>query len=139
LQSLASRIDLDLGIHTFVGGTPMDQAVIDTSAPATYHINYVVMDQPGVGNLHPIKSPVGFDPNLLLDHDQHARGIRRNSNPSNLAFPHSVKARTLRCRPKTVPQQSLEQNGTLRRRRPVSFPRTLVLVALWLRSVGLVE
>ena len=73
------------------------------------------------------------DLNLLV---RHSRVERNNNRPH---FPHSVKARTLRCRPKTVPQQSLEQNGTLRRRRPVSFPRTLVLVALWLRSVELLE
>ena len=36
--------DLNLGIQTFVGTTPMSQAVIDTSAPATYHIYYVVTD-----------------------------------------------------------------------------------------------
>ena len=38
------------------------------------------------GNIHSIQSPVGFDRNLLLDHDQYprARGIHRNNNPSNL-------------------------------------------------------
>ncbi|MGC9602820.1 MAG: hypothetical protein ABSE76_03760 [Minisyncoccia bacterium] len=36
--------DLNLGIQTFVGTTPMSQAVIDTSAPATYHVYYVVTD-----------------------------------------------------------------------------------------------
>jgi hypothetical protein len=42
------QADLNLGIHTLVGSTPMDQAVIDISAPATYHINYVVTDQNGL-------------------------------------------------------------------------------------------
>jgi hypothetical protein len=40
--------DLNLGIQTFVGTTPMSQAVIDTSAPATYHIYYVVTDANGL-------------------------------------------------------------------------------------------
>jgi hypothetical protein len=40
--------DLNLGIQTFVGTTPISQAVIDTSAPTTYHIYYVVSD--GEGN-----------------------------------------------------------------------------------------
>jgi Domain of unknown function (DUF5011) len=34
-------------IHVFVGQAPMDQAVIDTSEPATYHINYVATDAAG--------------------------------------------------------------------------------------------
>jgi hypothetical protein len=45
---LAPQAELNLGIHTLVGSTAMDQAVIDTSAPATYHINYVVTDQNGL-------------------------------------------------------------------------------------------
>ena len=48
IQSLASPIDLNPGIHTFAGATPMDQAVIDTTAPATHHINYVVTDSDGL-------------------------------------------------------------------------------------------
>jgi hypothetical protein len=52
-QDLGAKItgptaDLNLGIHTFVGSTPMEQAVIDTSVPATYHINYVVTDAAGL-------------------------------------------------------------------------------------------
>ena len=39
--------DLNLGIHTFVGNTPLEWAVIDTSAPATYHISYVATDGHG--------------------------------------------------------------------------------------------
>jgi hypothetical protein len=42
------QADLNLGIHTFVGATPMDQAVIDTHTAATYHINYVVTDSAGL-------------------------------------------------------------------------------------------
>ena len=42
------QADLNLGIHTFVGTTPIDQAVIDTSTTTTYHINYVVTDQNGL-------------------------------------------------------------------------------------------
>jgi hypothetical protein len=40
--------DLNLGIHTFVGATPIEFAVIDTSAPATYHLYYVATDQNGL-------------------------------------------------------------------------------------------
>jgi hypothetical protein len=43
----APQADLNLGIYTFVGTTPIDQVVIDTSSPATYHINYVATDQAG--------------------------------------------------------------------------------------------
>ena len=39
--------DLNLGIQTFVGTTPMSQATIDTSTSATYHIYYVVTDVQG--------------------------------------------------------------------------------------------
>ncbi len=42
------KADLNLGVQTFVGTTPMSQAVIDTSAPATYHIYYVVTDANGL-------------------------------------------------------------------------------------------
>jgi hypothetical protein len=42
------QADLNLGIQTFVGTTPIAQAVIDTSAPATYHIYYVATDQSGL-------------------------------------------------------------------------------------------
>jgi hypothetical protein len=41
------QADLNLGIHTFVGSTPIEQAVIDTSEPATYHLYYVATDQSG--------------------------------------------------------------------------------------------
>jgi len=40
--------DINLGIHTFVGSTPIEYAVIDTSAPATYHIYYVVIGTSGL-------------------------------------------------------------------------------------------
>lgn len=40
--------DMNLGIQTFVGTTPIDQATIDTSAPATYHIYYVVTGHSGL-------------------------------------------------------------------------------------------
>ena len=39
--------DLNLGIHTFVGSTPIEQAVLDTSTTATYHIYYVATDSTG--------------------------------------------------------------------------------------------
>jgi hypothetical protein len=41
------NVDTTVGVHTFVGNTPFDQAVIDTSSPATYHINYVATDAAG--------------------------------------------------------------------------------------------
>jgi hypothetical protein len=44
----APQADLNLGVHTFVGTTPIDQAVIDTSTTTVYHINYVVLDQYGL-------------------------------------------------------------------------------------------
>ena len=40
--------DLNLGIHTFVGNTPIEQAVLDTSTTTTYHIYYVATDSSGV-------------------------------------------------------------------------------------------
>lgn len=40
--------DLNLGIHTFVGTTPIEFAAIDTSVPATYHLYYVATDQNGL-------------------------------------------------------------------------------------------
>jgi hypothetical protein len=40
--------DLNLGIHTFVGDPPIDQAEIDTSTTTTYHINYVATDAAGL-------------------------------------------------------------------------------------------
>jgi hypothetical protein len=45
----ASRLSSGGGhqIHVFVGQAPMDQAVIDRSEPATYHINYVATDAAG--------------------------------------------------------------------------------------------
>jgi hypothetical protein len=40
--------DLNLGIHTFVGEIPIDEAIIDTSTTTTYYIYYVVTDQNGL-------------------------------------------------------------------------------------------
>ncbi len=40
--------DRNLGIQTYVGNTPIEQAFIDTSAPATYHINYVAQNAAGI-------------------------------------------------------------------------------------------
>ena len=40
--------DLNLGIHTFVGNTPIEQTVLDTSTTTTYHIYYVATDSSGV-------------------------------------------------------------------------------------------
>ena len=45
--TVTDNVDINLGIHAFVGTTPIEQAVIDTSAPATYHINYVATDAAG--------------------------------------------------------------------------------------------
>ena len=42
-----TQADTNLGIATFVGSTPLDEAVIDTSAPATYHISYVATNASG--------------------------------------------------------------------------------------------
>jgi len=42
------QADLNLGIRTFVGTTPMEQAAIDTSTSTTYHIVYVVTDSQGL-------------------------------------------------------------------------------------------
>jgi hypothetical protein len=57
--------DLNLGIHVFVGSTPMDQVIIDTSAPARYHINYVVTDANGLTSTSTrtviVKSDVAVD------------------------------------------------------------------------------
>ena len=39
--------DLNLGIYTFVGNTPIEQAVLDTSTTTTYHIYYVATDWTG--------------------------------------------------------------------------------------------
>ena len=47
-QITGPQADLNLGIQTFVGTTPMSQAVIDTSTTTTYHINYVVTDSQGL-------------------------------------------------------------------------------------------
>src|SRR5665213_1571268 len=41
------QADINLGIHAFVGDTPIEQAVIDTSTPTTYHIYYVASDAAG--------------------------------------------------------------------------------------------
>jgi hypothetical protein len=45
--TVTDNVDHNLGIHVFVGQTLMEQAVIDTTEPATYHINYVATDAAG--------------------------------------------------------------------------------------------
>jgi hypothetical protein len=45
--SVTDNVDLNLGIRTYVGETPLEFAAVDTSAPATYHINYVATDSAG--------------------------------------------------------------------------------------------
>ena len=42
-----TEADKNLGIQTFVDATPLEFAVIDTSAPATYHIYYVATNSYG--------------------------------------------------------------------------------------------
>jgi hypothetical protein len=44
---IGPQADLNLGIHTFVNGSPMSAVQIDTSA-ATDTIDYVVTDQDGL-------------------------------------------------------------------------------------------
>lgn len=45
--TVTDNVDPNLGIHVFVGGTPMDQAVLDTSEPNEWHIHYVATDNAG--------------------------------------------------------------------------------------------
>ena len=47
-QSRGPQADLNLGIHTFLNGTLVSNIVVDTSAPATDTIDYVVTDQNGL-------------------------------------------------------------------------------------------
>jgi len=42
------QADLNLGIHTFLGGVEVSGIQIDTSSPATYTIDYVVTDAAGL-------------------------------------------------------------------------------------------
>ena len=41
------NVNHNLGVHVFVGDTPIEWAAIETSEPTTYHINYVATDQAG--------------------------------------------------------------------------------------------
>lgn len=45
--TVTDNLDLNLGLHVFVGSTPMDQAVLDTSEPNEWHIHYVATDNAG--------------------------------------------------------------------------------------------
>lgn len=45
--TVTDNVNANIDILTFVGNTPINQADIDTSAPATYHINYVATDAAG--------------------------------------------------------------------------------------------
>lgn len=45
--TVTDNVDLNLGLHVFVGGTPMDHAVLDTSEPNEWHIHYVATDNAG--------------------------------------------------------------------------------------------
>ncbi len=45
--TVTDNIDQNLGVHAFVGATPIEQAFIDTSAATTYHIDYVATDAAG--------------------------------------------------------------------------------------------
>lgn len=45
--TVTDNVDTNIGIRTLVGNTPIDEADIDTSSPATYHINYVATDAAG--------------------------------------------------------------------------------------------
>ena len=45
--SVTDNTDQNIGIHAFIGTTPIEFAAIDTSAPATYHIYYVATDNAG--------------------------------------------------------------------------------------------
>ena len=42
------QADLNLGIHTFVDGVATDPIVIDTTAPGSHIIEYVVSDSAGL-------------------------------------------------------------------------------------------
>jgi len=42
-----TQADTNLGVQTFFGTTPLEYALIDTSAPATYHIYYVATNASG--------------------------------------------------------------------------------------------
>ena len=45
--TVTDNVDQNLGVHTFVGSTPLDQVFIDTSTTTTYHIDYVATDSAG--------------------------------------------------------------------------------------------
>jgi hypothetical protein len=45
--TVTDNVDRNLGIHVFVGSTPFDQAVIETSEPNEWHIYYVATDAAG--------------------------------------------------------------------------------------------
>jgi hypothetical protein len=45
--TVTDNVDQNIGVHAFVGSTPIEQAFIDTSATTTYHINYVATDSAG--------------------------------------------------------------------------------------------
>jgi hypothetical protein len=45
--TVTDNVDQNIGVHAFVGSTPIEQAVIDTSTTTTYHINYVATDSAG--------------------------------------------------------------------------------------------
>ena len=45
--TVTDNADKNLGIHTFVGTTPIEFATIETKEPATYHIYYVATDNAG--------------------------------------------------------------------------------------------
>ena len=47
-QITAPQADLNLGIHTFVDGIETDPVVIDTTAPGSHIIEYVVSDSGGL-------------------------------------------------------------------------------------------
>lgn len=45
--TVTDNVDLNLGLHVFIGSTPMDQAVLDTSEPNEWHVHYVATDNAG--------------------------------------------------------------------------------------------
>lgn len=45
--TVTDNVDTNLGVHAFVGSTPLEQATIDTSTTTTYHIDYVATDSAG--------------------------------------------------------------------------------------------
>ena len=45
--TVTDNVDLNLGYQIFVGSTPIDQAMIDTSEPNEWHIHYVATDNAG--------------------------------------------------------------------------------------------